>query len=47
MKQAIEQAIKAYADISGVSEREVAQECLKEGPIRKAVMLLLFSQANA
>ena len=47
MEQALKQAVKAYSELSGIDSKQVATECLKEGPIREAVTLLLFSQAKA
>ena len=46
MEQALKQAITAYSELSGMDEVEISKQCLKEGPIREAVTLLLFSQAK-
>jgi len=46
MEQALKQAVESYSELSGIDSKQVATECLKEGPIREAVTLLLFSQAK-
>jgi hypothetical protein len=46
MKEALENAIREYANLSGMTTREVAIKCLEEGPVHDSVMMLLFSQAS-
>ena len=46
METAMINAIDLYSELSGLDRTEIARECLKEGPIREAVTLLLFTQAD-
>jgi len=45
MTTAINEAIKAYSELSGLTFKEVAAQCLVEGPIKNSVMMLVFSVA--
>ena len=45
MTTAINEAIKAYSELSGMSFKEVAKQCLMDGPVKNSVMMLVFSVA--